>query len=413
MVSPSIGRFSLFLASSPVQFCSTLAVIEHFQVNDAIILIEHNISASKDAMGAFASAALLKHPGLRLLHLRLERSAPPCRFPLLRAIRFLTYHKAQIDTVLKLELGIGLKDLGRHVHTVYFDFLHDYSSIVLDACRNSKRVLYPHGPILPMRQTVLDYPYLYRQRSLRTAIVWLRAQQAPLRLALTLIFMRLSRTVSSLLVFDGVDQVLTFRSNPPKILADLVVLPNLKAVLNWFCDLPEWATELKTWNSALPPCAVILLLPECNQQRIWEANRNFLSAHAELICRVTRYVGSTHVVIKAHPRSDASAAAWLLERLQESLPELTVEMLPGSLHRLPVEALAMSATMAAACSMGSCSLPSDIGIDVPHFVSPVASAIFDAGWVQPFWHNYEKGALMLMDEGICRNIDLCPAECAL
>ena len=407
------SQFSLFIASSPVELCSALAVIDFLEIKDATILVDHSINLAKDAMAQFCDAALVKNPALRLVHLQLDRTTPQCNVPLLRALRFLNHKKAQIDAVLREQLGIRLEHLGRHVHTIYFDFLHDHCVILLDACRSSRRVLFPHGFDQPRSEQVRGHPALYRRRSWLNALRFRRDYKMSVALCLLGIGLKMTGRLSNFLPFDGVDEVVTFRSRAPKVETASRVLPNLKAVLRGLCELPGWAAELRAWNATLPSAAVLLLLPECNQPRIWEANRNFLQAHAELIRRVTRHVGSSHVVIKAHPRSDTSAAAWLLEQLRESLPGITVELLPGSLHRLPVEALAIAATMAGACSMGSCSLPSDIGIDVPHFVSPGASALFDRGWQQPFWHRYEQGALMLVDEGICRNIDLCPAEPAL
>ena len=115
--------------------------------------------------------------------------------------------------------------------------------------------------------------------------------------------------------------------------------------------------------------------------------------------------GPPHVVIKAHVRSDGSAAEWLAGRLSREIPGLKVALLPGSLHQLPVEALASAASFSCACSLGSCSLPDDIGIKVPHYVSPAAAEEFDRAWVQPFWANYEGISLRLVEEGICRNVD--------
>jgi hypothetical protein len=76
------------------------------------------------------------------------------------------------------------------------------------------------------------------------------------------------------------------------------------------------------------------------------------------------------------------------------------------LSALPIEALALDLEIAAACSLGSCSLPGDIGIDVPHLTSPSIAATFDSGWVgEPFWAKYAKVTQMLIAEGICQDLD--------
>jgi hypothetical protein len=60
---------------------------------------------------------------------------------------------------------------------------------------------------------------------------------------------------------------------------------------------------------------------------------------------------------------------------------------------------------AAACSLGSCSLPPGLGFGIPHYVSPAASALFDEGWLEPFWSKYTDADRILIEENICRNID--------
>ena len=116
--------------------------------------------------------------------------------------------------------------------------------------------------------------------------------------------------------------------------------------------------------------------------------------------------GLEHIVLKAHVRSDGSAAKWLAGFLKSRKPGWNIEILPQALSGLPVEALALTGEFAAAGSLGSCSLPPGLGFGMPHYTSPIAACFFDNGWRDnPFWVKYASATKMLIQEGICLDVD--------
>jgi hypothetical protein len=77
-----------------------------------------------------------------------------------------------------------------------------------------------------------------------------------------------------------------------------------------------------------------------------------------------------------------------------------VSILPDTLNRIPIEALALLGDYSAACSIGSVSLPKGLGFGIPHYFYKDAASLFDKGWIEPFWVNYENSCELLAADGI-------------
>ena len=207
------------------------------------------------------------------------------------------------------------------------------------------------------------------------------------------------------LPFTGVDRVLTFRDGINFVPNETIKVSGLGEVFRWLLELEPWAASLRERHVGSRRESVLLLLPECNRHPIWKENSNFGKAHLCLLQAVFQGLRFKRVVIKAHVRSDGSAAEWLGEFLEGQEREWNIEILPKILHGIPVEALALTGEFAAGCSLASCSLPPGLEFEIPHYVSRAASTLFDEGWSEPFWLKYLDAADMLINEGICHDID--------
>jgi hypothetical protein len=188
-------------------------------------------------------------------------------------------------------------------------------------------------------------------------------------------------------------------------------LDNLIETFAWLTSVPPWVGPLERARQTIPPHAVVLLISEYNRNPIWEENLRWLEAHLELARRTLQRTGSECLVIKGHPRSDGTASVYLQEACRQAMPSVAVHGVSHDLLPLPIEALALGLRFAAACSLGSCSLPGDIGIDVPHYTSPSMGELFDQGWRgTPFWAKYAQVTRMLIAEGICQDVDSPPSS---
>jgi hypothetical protein len=303
---------------------------------------------------------------------------------------------------------MGLKSFGARLQDVYFTGLHDYVLVFLAASSEKARVSYPHGFDHPRRQHARDYAYMLRQRSVRTAIETF-VQQRKLfcsgGLLLGILGRLLPGTSTVSLPFTGVDRVLTFRSDVDYVPNEVVKVQGLAETFQWLLELQPWGDLLRNREGRTKGGSLLLLLPECNCHPIWEKNRNYGLSHLRLLQKMSQSTGLKRIVIKAHVRSDGSAAEWLARFLGEQEKTWEIEILPAMLHSLPVEALVLTGEFAAAGSLGSCSLPPGLGFGIPHHVSSTASALFDEGWQEPFWLKYTDADRMLIEENICRDID--------
>jgi hypothetical protein len=303
---------------------------------------------------------------------------------------------------------MDLKSFGARLRDVYFTGLHDYVLVFLAASREQARAFYPHGFDHPRREQVRDNGYVLCRRSVRTVIKTFTRQKSYFGsggLLLGILGRLLPGTSTVSLPFTGVDRVLTFRADVDYVPNEVVIVRGLAETFQWLLQLQPWGDLLRRREGKVRGGSVLLLLPECNYHPIWEKNRNYGLSHLRLLQTLSQATGLKRFVIKAHVRSDGSAAEWLARFLKEQKKAWEIEILPAALHGLPVEALVLTGEFAAACSLGSCSLPPGLGFGIPHYVSPAASAVFDEGWPEPFWFKYTDTDQMLVEENICRDVD--------
>ena len=405
---------TVFLAGSTVELISALTCLVGLEISDAVVFVERNISFGTAAMEPLLASARRRFPNVRFIELTIER--PPAeefagkkgwrsfvqRWKTAQSIR------RQWDAACRANFGMGLKSFGARVREVYFTVLHDYVLVFLAASREKARVFYPHGFDHPRREQVRDNGYVLCRRSVRTGIETFAQQRKDFGaggLLLGVLGRLLPGTSTVSLPFTGVDRVLTFRTDVDYVPNEVVKVRGLAETFQWLLQLQPWGDLLRNREGRTRGGSLLLLLPECNCHPIWEKNRSYGLAHVRLLQTLVRATGLKRFVIKAHVRSDGSAAEWLARFLKEREPEWEIEILPLALHGLPVEALALTGEFAAACSLGSCSLPPGLGFGMPHYVSPAASALFDEGWQEPFWLRYVDAAHLLIEEGICRDLD--------
>lgn len=406
---------TVFLVGSTAELLSALACLTGLEISDAVVFVERNISFGTLAMDPLLAGARSRFPTVRFIELEIKRLVPKKpgkrdwnsfieRWQATRSIR------EQLDAACRTHFGMGLISFGAHVQEVYFTTLHDYVQVFLAACREAARILYPHGCISPLHhQASKDLTYLYRRRSMRTMFDTLALQRKHFGLG-GLVLGTLGRLLPGAttvcLPFTGVDRVLIFRTGIDYVPNEVVKVPGLEETFQWMLQLQPWGDLLRERRITADGRSVLLLLSEYNWHPIWEKNRSYGLAHLRLLQTVTQATGLKRFVIKAHVRSDGSAAKWLASYLKEEEESWAIEILPSMLHGLPVEALALTGEFAVACSLGSYSLPPGLGFGIPHYVSPTASAVFDDGWQEHYGGpKYAKLTRLLIEEGICRDLD--------
>ena len=125
----------------------------------------------------------------------------------------------------------------------------------------------------------------------------------------------------------------------------------------------------------------MLLLSEYDRQPIQYYNGAWVDCMQDLATRVIKKTGASHLTIKSHPRSTLRAADMLVRHLRSKLPTITISILSPKLSCLPIEAFALESHVRGACSLGSASLPNDIGLPtLYHYTSPLAADLFDRSW---------------------------------
>jgi hypothetical protein len=406
---------TVFLAGSTVELISALACLVGLKTDGAAVFVEHNISFKTAAMKPLLAAARVRFSGVRFIELEIDRPDQEEHVGIIgigafiRRWKFARSIQRQLDQAIRTHYGIDLATFGGRVQEICFTtILHDYVLVFLSACRMAKRVFYPHGFDHPRGELARDYDYQVRRRSVRTLIQTLPKQMKHFGwggMALGGLGHLLPGITTTAIPFSGVDQVLTFRADVDFIPNETVRVGGLAEIFQWLLELSPWVEALRYRNARVNGRTVLLLLPETNNHPIWEKNRNFGLSHLRLLQSMSRMTGSKRFVIKAHVRSDGSAAGWLAGFLKRQEPSWEIEILPSVLHGLPVEALAMTGEFAAGCSLGSCSLPPGLGFGIPHYASRDASALFDDGWCSPFWLKYSDAAQMLINEGICIDLE--------
>ncbi|HEU5126071.1 MAG TPA: hypothetical protein VFW05_18630 [Verrucomicrobiae bacterium] len=412
---------TVFLVETTPQLTAVFACLAGLDISNAIVFVERNISFGWAAMDPLLVAARERFPTVRFIELKIQRPLPKEIAPrkmwkgFLQKWQAARYVHQQWDECCRSNFQMSLEAFGAQVQEVFFTSLLDYVLVFLAASKEKARVFYPHGFDHPRRQQIENYSYLVRRRSVKTAIQTLWQQKKHFGNAGLLIGF-LGRVMPSFttvsLPFTGVNRVLTFRSDIDFVPNEVMRVPALKQTFGWLLDLQPWSDILRGRRRKNTGDSLLLLLGEYNSHPIWEKNRNYGPAHLRLLQAVSQVTGLKRISIKAHVRSDGSAADWLAGFLKNQEKEWNIEVLPMVLSGLPVESLTLTGEFAAACSLGSCSLPPGLGFGMPHYVSLAASILFDHGWQDAFWVKFADAAQVLIEEGICRDVDKNPAFAA-
>lgn len=404
----------VFLAGSTPELIAALGCLAGLEIGEAAVFFDRSLSFGPVTVEPLLTAARKRFPTVCFIDIAIERLAPEQaaqtkmrnfvqRWNTAQSIR------KQLDAACWTNFQMGFETFGTHVQEICFTVLHDYVLVFLAACRAARRVLYPHGSASPYRQHAChDYTYFHRRRSARTMFKTLAQQKKHFGsggLLLGVIGRLVPGITTVSLPFAGVDRVLTFRSGIDYVPNEVVRVPGLEETFRWLLQLQPWSGLLGERESHDKAGSLLLLLNETNHHPIWEKNVNFGLAHLHLLQRVSQKTGLKRIVIKSHVRSDGSAAKWLADFLKEREREWNIEILPLALSGLPVEALSLTSEFAAACSLGSGSLPPGLGFGMPHYVSLKSSALFDDGWRVSFWIKYVDIDHTLMREGVCYDID--------
>ncbi len=390
-----------------------LACISEVQPLSPVFFIERNSSLNWLTLDQLLDAAKCSFPGIAFHTFALDqdglrRSGSSKNLGFRNRIYWIRELRARVAVAVQETFGLPLEELNKKVDTIYFSNTNDYTRVLLEACRECPRALYPHGFDHPRQQQIQETPFLFQPRGLLTAVRSLQYMKAASGIGEPIIssIYRLGRRKATCFPYDGTDKVYTFRESTLEISTELVRLNSLKKTFQWLTSISPWREELEKARCKISQQSVILLLSEYSRNPIWENNRNWAEAHLAIARATLSTTGTTSLVIKSHPRSDGTAAAYLHYLAMHALPQVTCHLLPDSLSILPIEALALALEFSAACSLGSCSLPGDIGIDIPHYTSSRISTFFDEGWNGiPFWAKFGQIAQMLVSEGISRDID--------
>ena len=331
---------------------------------------------------------------------------------------FVLFDSAATSTSTVAESSLGwLKDLHIRLHaaldesfldcapivpnSIFFSCItHSYVRACLALFPRAKRVLFPHGLDCPRDSMIADTTWLYSRRSVSTWLSSLSTIATSRRssssdnshISKCELYDSLMRTLAghplSCVPYSGTDRILTFRNSSLRNLSGIAErVSTLSYTLQCIADSNVYADELTAWITRTSGLSVMVLLLECERAPIFAENTAWLDCHCRLIEKAHIKCGHNHFTIKAHPRSDGSAAAVLAEAARKRFPHIRIEVLPPKLAPLPVELFAFKGSIVAACSLGSASLPEDIGLPAtPHYTSPSLADIFDNSWVgSPFW----------------------------
>lgn len=397
---------TVYLAESSVQLIGVFACLQQFGEQGTLVLFENSHTYGDSGIDELLAAGRERFSQAAIIKIQVPEYSG-ANYGRMTVMGFLANWRHTIairDAIVEQcqrELGIGLPDLRRNVTEVYFNHPHLYVLVFLGLVPSASFITYPHGFDQPRIDAVANRPYLYRKRSFLTLLSSLPEQLAEFRIGMLLRSILGRPTgVYTALPFAGVDRVVTYRSGVNHLSNKVVRVTTLESTLRWLLANDPWKKLLAGTKPQMGK-SVIVLLPECNRSPIWEMNRHFGFAHRILLREVLAKVAVREIVLKAHVRSDTSAARWLCDYLAAEFPNHVISILPVLLSRIPIEALALADDYVAACSLGSVSLPKGLGFGMPHYVVEEAARMFDSGWTQPFWHNYEASCRVLEDEGIC------------
>jgi|694.fasta_scaffold39438_4 hypothetical protein len=410
-------KINLFLAGSPMEVISGLVCIAALKPANPVFFIDRSITLHQTAIDNIMACAQARFPELDFRFFTLQRDHLGLddrgNWSIGSRRRWIRDLRVEVAKGVQEAFDLTLDQLARHVYAVHFTILHDYVKILLEACRTSPRILYPHGFDHPRLHQIRELPFLFEPRSCWTPLRSLRHMKPTAGAGELLISagLRLLGRCGTCVPYEGTDAVYTFRDTALPVATRLRKLDNLLETFEWLISVPPWVGPLERARQTIPPHAVVLLISEYDRNPIWEQNPLWMEVLLELARRTLQRTGSECLVIKGHPRSDGTASALMQDACRQAMPSVAVHGVSHDLSPLPIEALALGLRFSAACSLGSCSLPSDIGIDVPHYTSPSLGALFDQGWIgTPFWAKYAQDTRMLIAEGICQDVDGPPSS---
>ena len=392
-----------------MEVVSALACLDQLNDRDVVMIVDTGRTNNSPVLVRMLALATERNKELRVVTFELDHCSLETKYKSSRFLRRFLWIKElnrQVNDAIEGELGISLADLSKSVECVYFTVLHEYVRTILGHCNSAQRILYPHGAVHPTDYFMNDVPFLFSRRHWSSALFSMLPFIKKVGLGqfvISLIFKILGRSISCL-PYSGTDKVVVFRSRDYQIGSNLCYFPAAGETFASFCECAPWKEELLRVNREEARQSVLLLLSECGRHPIWEENTNWLMCHFRLVKLALERSGAQSVTIKSHPRSGAEGALKMKEFFKEQ--GVVTSIISMELNSLPVESLAFGLDFNCACSIGSCSLPSDFGPSLDHFVSVNEARIFDGGWNGArFPVRYQEVCEELVAEGICINLD--------
>jgi hypothetical protein len=388
----SLSRI-LVCATSPIEFWSALACLRGHEDIQPIFVTDLQTIYSDDALSDCRTIAGLFFPSAIFVALPFTITTTTKYCAKLFEI---DHHIAALASALEASTDTPLHLLSKTCGTVYFScFTHQYVRCLLSLFPSAKRVLYPHGLDCPRNTMLLTTPWLYNKRSI---LNWLYSLSAIAfssrskrkrsafinRSELLLALLKLVSGQPRLSVpYAGTDSILTFRLiDSKKYAVPLKHVPSIEDTLRVIVCSAPFSCAFQAWRDSLQGPTVMLLLSEYDRQPIQQYNSAWVNCMEALATKVINKTGASHLTIKSHPRSTTQAADMLVRHLRRKLPTLSISILSPKLSILPIEAFALESRVRAACSLGSASLPNDIGMPLlHHYTSPLAADLFDKSWL--------------------------------
>ena len=411
--------YTIVCASSPTEFWSALACLRGQKTRRPVFITDQQSVHSPSALADCEAVVKLLHPEalfVRLSHC--QKPTPDGRAPALWRVED---YRLQLCQSLGIENTMRSSATTHAIKSVYFScFSHTYERVCLGLFPNAQRVLFPHGLGSPGNYELADTPWLFRPRSWANFLISMvmiglarRSAQSvnshiPKRELLSSLLRLMTARPGTCVPYSGTDQVFTFRSKLPNGENPYIKhVPSLNDTLRKICRSDRFSAEYRHWREGFKEASMMVLISEYERTPIFRHNTAWSECYTQLVHRVHQKTGIRHFTIKAHPRSDRTAADFLAKAVRARMPEIGIEVLPAKLSYLPVELFAFDASILGACSMGSESLVPDIGLPhIPHYASPSLADLFDSGWVgSPFWLRFGPFLRAKIREGLYQDLD--------
>lgn len=406
-------------ASSPIEFWSALGCLQGRDTGRPVFVTDQQSVYAQATLADCEAVAKLLYP--EALFVRLLPPRAPALGRGKSALWWIEDYRLQLYQALGMDDATRPSATAHTIKSVYFScFSHTYERVCLGLFPKAQRVLFPHGLGSPTDNEIANTPWLFQPRSwtnfLYSMIMIGRARRSAQNVnshiskrELLSSFARLPMALPRTCVpYSGTDQVLTYRSKPPVGGSTVVTrVSSLGDTLRQICRSDTFCAAYRHWRECFKEASVMLLLSEYERTPIFKHNTAWLECYKQLVHRVYQKTGIRHFTIKAHPRSDQTAADFLAKAVRASMPEIEIELLPARLSHLPVELFAFDTSILGACSMGSQSLAPDIGLPhIPHYTSSSLADLFDSGWVgSPFWLRFGPFLRAEIREGFYQDLD--------